>query len=326
MQASISKGPVVPADWHGHQHGDATHSHHLHAETQSLHRMVWALILTATFALAELFGGVLSGSLALLSDAGHMTTDVAALGLAVCAQWWARRPANQDWSFGLARAEVLAAFLNSLAMLVLIAWISYEAIQRLRTPEPVAAEWVMGIAILGLLCNLLVYRLLHAGHRHDDVANSLNRRAALVHVVGDLLGSLAALIAGAVIYLTGWTLIDPLLSFVICLLLLRSTWRVLRESVEILLEAVPKQISYVEVARTLEALPGVAGIHDLHIWLMAANQPALIAHLQLHTPEDWYEVLSQARQALQGQFGISHVTLQPEWSPLSAHSAEERLT
>ena len=301
---------------HAHEAGDADFSHHLHLAQHSLRRMFVALFVTAIFAVAEVAGGLISGSLALLSDAGHMFTDVGALGLAACGQWLARRPANQDWSFGLARAEVLAAFLNGLAMLVLIVWIFWEALQRLNQPEPVAANWVMIIAVLGLLCNGLVYWLLHNGHDHADAANNLNRRAALVHVLGDVLGSVAALVAGAVIYFTGWTLIDPLLSMLICGLLLRSTWDVLREAGAILLEAVPKNISYSEVGQALQALPGVQGVHDLHIWNMAANRPAVIAHIHLVGPHVWEEVLHQARQMLLTRFGISHVTLQPEFNQI----------
>jgi cobalt-zinc-cadmium efflux system protein len=217
------------------------------------------------------------------------------------------RPPSQRASYGYARAEVIAAFVNALAMLALIVWIAVEAVLRLLTPAPVAGSTVMLVAALGLCVNLVVAWMLS---RH---AHGINARGALLHVMGDLLGSVAAFIAGAVVYWTGWMPIDPILSLVVALLILRSTLALLRESTEVLMERVPAHLSYEAVGRALAALPGVTGVHDLHVWQMSAERVALSAHVMLADGAVWPRVLAASRRMLARDFAIDHVTLQPAW-------------
>jgi cobalt-zinc-cadmium efflux system protein len=265
-----------------------------------------ALALTASFAVIEVVGGWLAGSLALLSDAGHMVTDVAALSIAMFAQRLAQRPPSRRASYGYARAEVLAAFINALIMLALVVWIAVEAVRRLLSPTPVAGVVVIGVAAAGLGVNLACAWLLSR-------SRSLNSRAALVHVLGDLAGSVAALVAGAVITATGWMPIDPLLSLFVAVLILRSTWLLLKASTAVLMEGVPAHLSYDEIGRALTRLPGVAAVHDLHVWHMTSDRPALSAHLLIRDPRKWPETLAAAQRVLADRFGIDHVTLQPAW-------------
>lgn len=265
-----------------------------------------ALALTASFAVVEVVGGWFAGSLALLSDAGHMVTDVAALSIAMLAQRLAQRPPSRRASYGYARAEVLAAFINALIMLALVVWIAVEAVRRLLSPAPVAGVVVIGVAAAGLGVNLVCAWLLSR-------SRSLNSRAALVHVLGDLAGSVAALVAGAVITATGWMPIDPLLSLFVAVLILRSTWLLLKASTAVLMEGVPAHLSYDEIGRALTRLPGVAAVHDLHVWHMTSDRPALSAHLLIRDPRKWPETLAAAQRVLADRFGIDHVTLQPVW-------------
>ena len=271
------------------------------------------LALTGGFAVVEAIGGWLAGSLALISDAGHMVTDAASFVVALVASALARRPPTQRASYGYARAEVLAAFVNALAMLALIVWITVEAVRRLLAPMPVVGTAVMVVAALGIAINLVVaWMLAHAG-------GGINARGALLHVVGDLLGSIAALVAGAVVYWTGWMPIDPILSLVVVVLILRSTLALLRQSTGVLLERVPSHLSYDSIGRSLAALPGVTGVHDLHIWHLSAERVALSAHITLADGAAWPRTLATAQRLLAREHGIDHVTLQPSW-PLATPS------
>jgi cobalt-zinc-cadmium efflux system protein len=301
-------------------HGHDSHDEHLHRSASGrahLHHqpagedvrraMTWALGLTAAFALVEAAGGWWSGSLALLSDAGHMITDAAALGLALFAQTVARRPPSARNSFGYARAEVLGAFVNAVFMLLVVALIVIEAVQRLLHPAPVAGGAVMAIAAIGLTVNLAVAWMLH--NHHD----SMNSRAAYLHVLSDALGSVAALLAGAIIWGTGWLAADPLLSCVVSVLMLASTWRLLRQSVNVLMEGVPPHLSYPDIGQALAGIPGVENVHDLHVWHMSAERVALSAHVLIDDPAHWPAVLSAGKKVLREQFAIEHVTLQPGW-------------
>ena len=242
----------------GHDHTGHDHPHRAGGATGNRRALSIALVLTAGFALVEAAGGWYSGSLALLSDAGHMITDAAALGLALFADTVARRPPSRRASYGYGRAEVLAAFVNAIAMLAVVAGIAIEVFRRLLELAPVAGGWVVGIALAGLVVNLLAAWVL------ARAAGSLNMRGALLHVMGDLLGSLAAIVAGGVIVATGWTPIDPLLSLAVALLILRSTWQLLRQSTGVLMEGVPAHLDYDAIGRSLAALPGVVDVHDLH--------------------------------------------------------------
>lgn len=266
-----------------------------------------ALALTGGFAGVEAVGGWLAGSLALISDAGHMVTDAASFVVALIAAAVSARPASRRASYGYARAEVIAAFVNALAMLALITWIAVEAVFRLLAPTPVAGATVMAVAAAGLAVNLVVAWMLSRG------AAGMNARGALLHVIGDLLGSLAALVAGAVIYRTGWMPIDPILSLVVAVLILRSTLALLKESTGVLMEGVPAHLSYEAVGRALAALPGVTGVHDLHIWHMGAERVALSAHVTIADGGAWPRSLAAAQRMLAHDFKIDHVTLQPTW-------------
>ncbi len=292
MALSVDRGTTHVEHHVGHDHGG-----------QALFK---ALFFTLGFAIVEVVAGYWSGSLALLSDAGHMVTDSTALGLAALAAMLARRPPSKRHTYGLVRLEILAALLNSLAMLALITFIAVEAIDRLTHPRPVIGEAVMLVAFIGLLVNLAVAWLLHHG------GDSLNTRAALMHVMGDLLGSVAALIAGTVIWFTGYTPIDPILSLVVCALILFSAWNLLRESLHVLMESVPAHISLDEVAHDMAAIPGVLRVHDLHIWTLSSGQIGLTAHLELDSFDDWNRILQASRACLDQRHGIRHVTLQAE--------------
>jgi cobalt-zinc-cadmium efflux system protein len=285
------------------------HSHHAHhAQAQATRRALWlSLALTGGFAAIEALCGYLSGSLALISDAGHMVTDAASFVVALIAAAVTMRPPSERATYGYARAEVLAAFVNALAMLALIVWIAVEAVERLLAPIAVNGPAVMGVAAIGLLVNLVVAFILSRG------GDGINARGALLHVIGDLLGSVAALVAGAVVYWTGYMPIDPILSLVVALLILRSTLSLLKESTGVLLQGVPTHVSYVAVGRALAALPGVTGVHDLHVWQLSAQRVALSAHLTLSDGSVWPRVLASAQRMLARDFAIDHVTLQPAW-------------
>jgi cobalt-zinc-cadmium efflux system protein len=308
---------------HHHSH---SHDHTPKSVRQERGVLAAALALTALFAVVEAVGGWWSGSLALLSDAGHMVTDVAALSIALIAQRLAQRPPSGRASYGYARAEVLAAFSNALLMLAAVAWIAVEAVRRLLTPAPVASGVVILVALAGLAVNLLCAWLLSRG-------KSLNSRVALLHVLSDLGASFAALSAGVVIALTGWYPIDPLLSLVVGALILRSTWGLLKSSIEVLMEGVPAHLSYEEIGKALTRLPGVSAVHDLHVWHMTAERAALSAHVVIRDPAEWPGTLEAAQHLLAQRFGIDHVTLQPAWQravpgkriiPVTPVSADEK--
>ncbi|AMX02006.1 cation diffusion facilitator family transporter [Microbulbifer thermotolerans] len=281
------------------------HVHHRRGSGH-LRPLVWGLVITFVFALVEAVGGWLSGSLALLGDAGHMATDSLSLGLGAVAALLAQRPADRAMSFGWGRAEVLAAIVNAVFMILIVIGICVAAVGRLRNPQPVAGGTVMLIALIGLAVNLLVAWTLHRGEQ------TLNIRGALLHVMGDLLGSVAALISGAVIYFTGWTPVDPLLSLLICLLILFSSLRLLRDAVDVLMERVPRELSLPVVSDTMVDVDGVRSVHDLHIWRLDSSTISLSAHIVVDDLRAWPAVLERLRETLIVRFDIEHITLQPE--------------
>ena len=268
--------------------------------------LITGLTITVVFALIEAIGGWWSGSLALLGDAGHMITDATALGLAAFAAWVSRQPPSARHSYGLVRAEVVAAMINSLFMLLVVTLISYHAIERLRHPQDVAGGVVMLIAAVGLLVNIYVAKILHGGEQ------TLNTRAALLHVMGDLLGSVAALLAGAIIYFTGWTPIDPILSFLISGLILWSSFRLLREVLHVIMEGVPPYLDLPKVGMTMAKVKGVTSVHDLHIWTLSSGLVALSAHIVIEDMQQWVTTLGRLKILLRERFAIEHITLQPE--------------
>lgn len=282
------------------------HHAHPHPHATGNGTLLVALLLTLAFAAVEALAGWWSGSLALMSDAAHMLTDSSALALAAAAAWLARRPPSMRHSYGLARAEVLAALANSLLMLVLIGFIAREAIERIGEPRDIAGGAVVGVATLGLAVNLVVAWVLSRGE------HTLNTRAALLHVLGDALGSLAAIAAGVVVVATGWTPIDPLLSLLVAALILVSALRLLREALHVLMEGVPLNLRLETVGRDLAALEGVTRVHDLHVWTLSSGSIALSAHLEIRRLADWPAILAAAQQTLDARHGVRHVTLQPE--------------
>lgn len=275
--------------------------------------LIWATVLTLGFAAVEAGVGLWAGSLALAADAGHMVNDAAALALAAGASWLARRATSPRHSYGFGRAEFMAALVNSLGLLALVAWLTVSTVDRLRAPEAVQGEAVSITAAIGLAINIGVAWLLSRGEKN------LNTRAALLHVMGDLLGSVAALLAGVVIYFTGWTPIDPLLSLAIGALILVSSLRLLRESLHGLMEGAPFEIDPEAVGRALAAVPGIASVHDLHIWTVRVDEPLLSAHLVVEDIVRWEGVLEASHALLAERFGIRHATLQPEPMTRTVH-------
>jgi len=276
-------------------------------------RLVATLTLTGVFMLAEALGGVLTGSLALIADAGHMLSDTAALGLAWLGFRIGRRAADADRTFGYERFEVLAGLVNGMVMFAVIAWIVWEAMARLRAPADVAALPMLAIAVAGLGVNALAYRILH-GAEHGHV----NIRGALVHVVGDLLGSIAAIVAAIVIMATGWTTIDPILSLAVAALLIRSSWALVSHSAHILLEGTPTELDTAQLtAELVERVPGVRDVHHVHIWSLTSGRHLATMHVRLESGTDYEAVLATVKAFLEREWSLAHSTVQicPEACP-----------
>ena len=267
--------------------------------------MAVVLALTASFTVAEVVGGLLTGSLALLADAGHMLSDNLSLGLALFAAWLAGRPATPERSFGYQRAEILAALLNGMTLVTISVWIFVEAYSRLREPPEILGGPMLVIAALGLLVNAAGAMILsRSGGR------SLNVQGALRHVVADALGSVGVMVAALIIILTGWRYADPLVSAAIGLLILASSWSLLRDSTNILLEATPRGIDAEQVGRSMADAEGVVEVHDLHIWTITSGFPALSAHVLVGQSEDCHARRRDLEALLASEYGISHTTLQ----------------
>lgn len=289
-----------------HVHDTSTDHHgHAHPVSATLSTLRLALMMTLGYAAVEAAAGWWSGSLALLADAGHMVTDAAALVLAGLAAWLANRPPSSRHSYGLGRAESLAALANSVAMLVIVTLIAVAAWDRFQSPRTIDGLAVSAVAVAGLAVNLIVAWVLARGER------DLNLRGALLHVAGDALGSVAAIVAGLVIWSTGWTPIDPLLSLLICGLILSASLRLVSESLHTLLDGVPVALSLESVGMTLARVPGITDVHDLHVWSLSSRRVALSAHIRVPDLADWPETLEALRTAALA-LGIEHVTFQPE--------------
>jgi cobalt-zinc-cadmium efflux system protein len=284
---------------HGHDHGA------LSGRRRSSRALLGALGLTLAFLVVEVVGGVVSGSLALLADAGHMLSDAGALGLAVGAAWLAARPATPDRSFGYRRAEVLAALANGVALVAIAIWIAVEALVRLGSPPEVEAGPVLVIGLLGLAVNAAAARILW---RVRD--ETLNAAAAFRHVLADALGSAGVILSGVVLATTGWEAIDPLVSLAIAGLILLGSWSVLRASVDVLLESAPAGIPAEEVGAAIAGVPGVEQAHDLHIWTITSGFVSLSAHVVVGRDQDCHERRRAVEAMLHDRFGIAHVTLQ----------------
>ena len=292
---------MLPAEAH------CTYRAPINVETRR--RLTLALAITAVVMVVEFVGGWLSGSLALLADAAHMFADVAALGLALIAAWIAQRPATPERSFGFMRLEILAALVNGAVLFAIAIGIGVEAWQRLRVPQLVNGSLLLAVAAVGFVANLAATVVLHRGHEH-----SLNQRGAYLHVLGDLLGSVGALIAGAIVLAFGWVLADPLISVLIGGLVLVSAWRLVKESTDVLLEAAPRHIALSDVHERIASVPGVESVHDLHLWTVTSGVVAMSGHLVVKNPTDNQPVLEEVQERMQA-LGINHVTVQLEREP-----------
>jgi cobalt-zinc-cadmium efflux system protein len=292
------------------------HQHHHHATGPEVagnrRRLAWALALTATYMVAEIVGGLAANSLALLADAGHMFSDAAALALSLVAVMLAQRPATSHRTYGFHRAEILAALTNGAALLALSVLIAREAWERLSEPPDVHGGLMLTVACGGLMINLINLMILSGG-RHQN----LNVRGAWLHVMADTLGSVGAISAGAVIYLFGWRWADPVASFVIAALVLYSAWGLVRETLDVLMEGVPKGISIDEVTDALKALPGVLDAHDLHVWSLTSGRNIATTHLVIAEDADHQRIIDAANRALAERFAISHATIQVEHDELA---------
>lgn len=265
--------------------------------------------------IAEAVGGWLTNSLALIADAGHMLTDVAALTLTLFAIWFAARPATSKKTYGYYRLEILAAFVNGIALVLLSIWIIYEAIGRWQDPPDIPGTPLTIIAIGGLIVNLIAAYLLHSDHKHD-----LNMRGAFLHVIGDLLGSVAAIIAGVLIWTLGWLWADAFGSIFISAIIILSAWRLILESVNVLLEGTPRHINLAAVETTILETEGVGGVHDLHVWTISSGIEALSAHISHGDSVLHSELLAIVRTKLHDRFGIDHLTIQMETLDLEAEA------
>jgi len=265
--------------------------------------------------IAEAVGGWWTNSLALVADAGHMLTDVAALTLTLFAIWFAQRPATSKKTYGYYRLEILAAFVNGIALVLLSIWIIYEAMQRWQSPPQIAATPLTIIAFGGLIINVVSAYLLHSDHKHD-----LNMRGAFLHVVGDLLGSVAAIVAGVLIWTMGWLWADALGSILISAIIILGAWRLILDSVNVLLEGTPRHINLAAVETTILETDGVGGVHDLHVWTISSGIEALSAHITHDDSVSHSELLAVVRNNLHDRFGIDHLTIQMETLDLEAEA------
>lgn len=291
-------------------HRQDSHSHATQDDSNA-RRLLLAFGVTAGFMVVEAIGGLISGSLALLADAGHMLTDSAALLFALLAVNFARRPPSTRHTFGWLRLTTLAAFVNAIALLFIIILIVWEAVQRFNHPQPVAGVTMMVIAVAGLLANVLAFWILHRGSEEKN----LNVRAAALHVMGDLLGSVGAIIAALVIMTTGWTPIDPILSVLVSCLVLRSAWSLLKESVNELLEGAPQSIDVAALKRNMRrSLPEVRDVHHVHVWLVG-EKPLMTLHVQVVPPHDHDALLDRIHHFLEEHYQIEHATVQMEYQP-----------
>lgn len=290
----------------GHRHSDA-HSH-TGGTSANRRRVGIAALITAVFMVAEVIGGLLSGSLALLADAGHMITDVLALGLAWFAFRLADRPADGSRTYGYHRFQVLVAFANGLALFVIAGWIIYEAIDRITTPEPILGGLMLVVAIAGMAANIASFLVLHSGDR-----NNLNMRAAMLHVIGDLLGSAAAIIAALVILATGWTPIDPIVSVLVAVIILRSAWRVVSEAGHILIEGTPNGFDAKACAEDLvKTVPAVCDVHHVHVWSLTQERPMATLHARIERDADIDQTIRSIKQRLREAHDIDHATVEIE--------------
>jgi cobalt-zinc-cadmium efflux system protein len=310
---------------HGHAHAGHDHHGHDHAHRHSHHygnrtRLLLAAVLTCGFMLAEVVGGVLTGSLALLADAGHMLTDSVALVLAYVAHRMSERPGNPRMTYGFDRLQILVAYTNGLTVLLIAVWIVAEAVERFLSPTPILGGAMLVIAAMGLGVNVVVFLILHGADRE-----SLNVRGAILHVLGDMLGSVGAIAAAVIILATGWTAADPLLSVLVALLLVRSAWSLIRESGLILLEAAPPHLDRNDVAQDIAAnTQGVADVHHMHVWSLDGRRLMATLHARLAEGADAEKSIAAIKARLNEAHGIGHATIEVETGPACPDESDTR--
>lgn len=295
---------------HNHSHGGHSHGHNANKKALTL-----SFILIAGFMFVEFVGGILTNSLALLSDAGHMLSDAVALGLSLAALIFGQRAATAEKTYGYKRFEILAALLNGIALVVLSIYILYEAIHRLSAPPQVIGKGMIIISTIGFIINIIVAWILSRG----DAKENLNVKSAFLHVIGDLLGSVGAIIAAILILAFGWNIADPIASMIVSVLVLYSGWHILKESVYVLMESKPADVDTNEVLEVLNSIDGVEGVHDLHIWMITQEFPSMTVHLRVNQDSDRDKVLEQALEAIVKHTGIQHITIQIEGRELKFH-------
>ncbi len=291
-------------------HGPGGHRVATAGDAKATRALRFALFITATFLIAEVVGGIVSNSLALLADAGHMLTDVGALGLSLFVAWFSRQAASPQKTYGYLRWEILAALLNGAALLVISIWICVEAVLRFRTPEPIGTGVMLTVAVAGLLVNVAAAWALHGSHQHN-----MNVRGAYLHVLGDLLASVATITAAVVIQTTGWLQADPVASVLSTMLIVRGAWRLVSEAVDVLLEATPSHIAIDDVRARLSAVAHVESVHDLHVWTVTSGIIAMSAHAIVREAEQHQQVLEAIHDAMR-DMDIGHVTVQLERSEM----------
>ncbi|GAB6992355.1 cation diffusion facilitator family transporter [Paenibacillus pini] len=297
---------------HSHSHHDHAHDHHGHHHVDpngNKKGLVIALFITVGIMVLEFFGGLATNSLALLSDSGHMLSDSSSLLLSVAAVWFATRPASPNKTYGFYRFEILAALLNGVTLFIVAGFIIWEAIGRFSQPPTVASGPMMLIASIGLLANVLsAWSLMRKG----DVKNNINLRSAYLHILGDALGSVGAIVAGLIMMIFGWYIADPIISILVSLLILKGAWGVIQHATHILMEGTPVTVNSSEVKEALASIDGVIDVHDLHIWTITSGLDSLSCHLLIEDNQDNQAILQQAIQFISNQFQIQHTTIQIE--------------
>lgn len=298
----------------GHDHSHGPHGHHHFDPSGNKKGLMIALIITVGIMFLEFFGGLVTNSLALLSDSGHMLNDASSLALSLVAVWFATKPASPNKTYGFHRFEILAALLNGVTLFVVAGFIIVEAYGRFFEPPTVASGSMMLIACIGLLANVASdWSLMRKG----DVKNNINLRSAYLHVLGDALGSVGAIIAGLVMMIFGWYIADPIISVLVALLILRGAWGIIKHTVHVLMEGTPITVNPAEVKAVLENIDGVINVHDLHIWTITSGLDSLSCHLLIKDQEDDQRILQQAIQLIAERFKIQHTTIQIETSVIS---------
>lgn len=304
-----------------HAHDHAGHAHgpgHVHGDVSDKKRVLIAASLTGGFMIAEAVGGVITGSLALLADAGHMLTDTVALWLAWYAFRLAERPATESHSYGLGRVKTLVAYTNGLTIFAVALWICYEAVQRFIEPGPVLGGAMLVVAVLGLLVNIAGFYILNGGDK-----TSLNMRGAILHVLGDMLGSVAAIVAALVIIYTGWTPIDPILSVLVAVLILSTAWRLMADAARILIEGSPREMSRETIRADLVAnVPNIRDVHHMHIWSIDGTRTVATLHACVAEGADAVAAVAAVKSRMASKHNIKHVTVEPEFGDCADHDHE----